>query len=127
VVRVGVTRAGSYVFRCLGDLYPYGYLYNSTFQPIKPENNLITYSAGYSSGSFVLRADLDVSNAYFLVVTTVQPVTIGAFNLTITGIAEVTLTRQNCEFNIGGVSIVSMVSLNSFNAFEHTLFVGVDR
>jgi hypothetical protein len=42
--------------------------------------------------------NLTVGETYFLVPTTYQQEVIGAFNLTITGVAQVNLTKQNCEF-----------------------------
>jgi hypothetical protein len=105
VIRVDVSRAGSYLFRGRGNLSPYGYLYNRSFQPIRPETNLITYTDGSNYGSFVLRADLNVSTLYYLVVSTLEPDTVGAFNLTITGVAQVNLTKQNCEFYSAKCSI----------------------
>jgi hypothetical protein len=58
--------------------------------------NLIAYDDDSGAGAqFRFTVDLKVEGIYFLVVTTVNPNSIGPFDLIVTGVANVTLTRQN--------------------------------
>ena len=85
-----VYSTGNFVVRSSSILDTYGYLYNSSFNPLYPFDNVIA-SDDDSGGSrqFLLNVTLTYGSSYILVVTTYAPGIIGDYSVTALGPATI--------------------------------------
>ena len=72
---------------------PYGYIYKSDFDPLKPfVNLLLQHDGSCNDEQFKLIIDLEVNIRYVLVITTRYPNTIGNFSISISGPENISFT-----------------------------------
>lgn len=95
VLKVVASVAGIYTFTNKASVGTYSYLYLPSFNAASPEENL--FSTGYrldTQNEYVISINLESDTAYYLVVTTSEYLQTGEYQLTATGPAKVTLTRN---------------------------------
>lgn len=85
---------GTYRFQSSGGMYCYGLLYDDTFDPLRPNMNLLA-SDGENTDRyhFEINASLQTQKKYNLVVTTHGESMTGEFSIIASGPARVTLDR----------------------------------
>lgn len=95
-VQVTVTTGGTYTFQSGSGMDDYGYLYQGSFSSSSPGNNIIT-SDDDSGGSnrFRFSQSLQAGTTYILVITTYGSGSVGSISVTVSGPAQVSLTRLN--------------------------------
>ncbi|CAF1054190.1 unnamed protein product [Adineta steineri] len=81
-IKITVLTTGVYAIRCSSTIDTYGYMYNSTFNPVDPNQNLLS-SDDDSGGNdqFMLANILQPMTKYILIVTTYAKSVTGRFTL----------------------------------------------
>jgi hypothetical protein len=93
-IEVHVYQNSTYGFDSDSTMIIYGYIYKDAFDPLDPENNLLTQSNWSSCGyHFQLAAYLQINKTYMLVVTTFDPNIQGSFTVFVTGPYNISLSR----------------------------------
>ena len=89
-IRLTASVTGLYVIRSSGTADVYGYLYQSSFNMLRPFENLLAEDDETGeSWQFRIAASIQASNTYILVFTTYAPNTQATFAVTVTGPALV--------------------------------------
>ena len=85
-IQMNVQENSTYRFDSNSTIITYGYIYEHSFDPFNPTENLLTQS-NYSCGGyhFQLATYLQVNKIYILVVTTFEPNVQGAFSVFVYG------------------------------------------
>ena len=95
-IMINVHTTGDYSISSNGTLNTYGYLYNDTFDPTYPSNNLLQMDDnGGGSNQFKISMVLSTMVDYILVVTTSRPSAKRAFSIIVQGPAVVSLSFIN--------------------------------
>ncbi|CAF3417109.1 unnamed protein product, partial [Rotaria sp. Silwood2] len=96
--RLKISIAGYYSLKSISDMDTYGYMYNNSFVPPAPSQNLlVSNDDGAGNQQFRLYIWLDSASTYFLVVTTYDSSVTGQFTLIATGLASVTFSPMNAS------------------------------
>ncbi len=83
-----------YTIQSSSDIDTYGYIYESSFNPLNPtENLLVDDDDGGGNRQFKLYTPLYVDTKYILIVTTFLPEKIGDVNINLLVVNNVTVTR----------------------------------
>jgi hypothetical protein len=92
-VQAYASSSGNYTFTSYSYIDPVAYLYDTSFDPLNPSTNLITYddNSGINT-EFLINAALQSGRKYILVVTTAKLSTEGNVWVSIRGPASVGLT-----------------------------------
>ena len=93
-IEIKVQHKGNYNFDSNSSILLYGYIYENSFDPSYPNENLLTQS-NFTCGQyrFKIITDLQVNIKYILVVTTFSSNVRGLFTLLVTGPQNITLNR----------------------------------
>lgn len=95
-IEIHVTKTSNYTILSSSTLGLYGYLYNKTYNPSFPDENLLLSSlADVDVGQFGLTLILEANNSYILVVTSAVENSIGAYLLTAVGLGRVSFSSAN--------------------------------
>ena len=91
---VTISLPGTYRFQSSGRMNCYGLLYDDTFDPLRPNQNLLASDDG-SNGRhhFEINAVLQAQKTYTLVVSTYGASMTGEFSIIASGAAQVMLNR----------------------------------
>ncbi|CAF1199514.1 unnamed protein product [Adineta steineri] len=93
-IEVNVSKVGNYSFGSYGINNTYGYIYNNSFNPFNPAENLIFDDGfGCDNYKFHLKVYIQPNITYILVVTTFYPNVKGNFSVHVTGPGSVILNR----------------------------------
>lgn len=93
-IQVHVMMNGKYIIGSISNIYTFGYIYNGSFNPFNPDENVLSKNyKGCSSNQFKLIVDLQANTTYILVVTTNHPYVTGAFSIFVSGPKTVSLNR----------------------------------
>jgi hypothetical protein len=94
-VQVRVSTSGTFSLISKSSIDTYGYLYNSSFNPLSPSSNLIVQDDdGAGNGQFNLKTFLESRLIYILVATTFDPRKIGSFSVSASGSGSVTFSAS---------------------------------
>ena len=92
-LRFDVEMSGIYRFQRESKIYMYGYLYRDTFDPTKPDQNLLSENGRIClAGILWLNASLCSNATYILVPTTDVPARTGVFKIHAFGAANITFS-----------------------------------
>ncbi len=92
-IQVRVGTHGTFSLTSKSSVDTYGYLYNSSFDPLSPSSNLLLQDdEGGNNGQFKLTSFLELDFIYILVATTFDPDTIGSFSISASGPGSVTFS-----------------------------------
>ena len=92
-LRIEVATSGIYRFQSESKIYMYGYLYRHTFDPAKPEKNLLLENDRICSVRILwLNASLSSNTTYILIATTDVPARTGVFTIYAVGAANITFS-----------------------------------
>jgi hypothetical protein len=92
-IQTTIYTAGIYIFSSSSSIDTFGYLYESSFNPSYPSDNMITYdNDGAGDQQFQISRYLQSGRIYILVVTTYSSGTTGSFSIRATGPASLDLT-----------------------------------
>ncbi|CAF1338358.1 unnamed protein product [Adineta steineri] len=93
-IKINVSVAGTYTIACSSSIDTYGFLFNTTFDPTHPTENLLLYDDdGAGNQQFKLVYFLQPSINYTVIATTYAPFISGSFSLIVTGPGVVYFTR----------------------------------
>ena len=114
-LRVTTPTSGTYTFTSESWMDTYGYLYQDSFDPAYPSQNLMTYNDD-SGGNrqFLLTAYLSYGSTYTLIITTAGRSLVGSFSIRVSGpslvgLLEFTLSTS-ISIGIAGECIKQHVS-----------------
>jgi hypothetical protein len=98
-IEVNVQETGNYSFGSISNIQTYGYIYEDSFDPFNPTQNLLSQD-GYGCGmyKFQFTTWLQVNTTYVLVVTTFFPNVQGNFSVHVIGPNNVSLNRTSEYF-----------------------------
>lgn len=98
-IQVNVQETGNYSFGGVSNIKTYGYIYNNSFDPFNPIENLLSQD-GYGCGTFKFQftVHLQVNTTYVLVVTTFSPNVQGNFSVYVVGPNNVSLNSTSEYF-----------------------------
>ena len=92
-MQFNVKESGIYRFQSESKIYMYGYLYRDTFDPTKPDQNLLSENGRIcSAGILWLNASLSSNATYILIATTDVPARTGVFTICAFGASNVTFS-----------------------------------
>jgi hypothetical protein len=95
-IEAHVSKAGNYSFGSSGTNNTYGLIYNNSFNPFNPAENLLSEDGfGCVEYQFHLKVHIQPNITYILVVTTFYPNVKGDFLVHVTGPGNVTLNRTS--------------------------------
>jgi hypothetical protein len=91
-IQVHVQETGNYSFGSFSTIATHGYIYNNSFDPFKPTENIPSDDGVRCDDyRFQVRVQLQVDFTYILVVTTFDPNVKGNFSVHVTGPRNVSL------------------------------------
>ena len=96
VFRLNISITGYYSLKWIGNMDAFRYLYNNSFVPPAPSQNVV--ASNHDSGDnqqFHLYIWLDSVTTYYLVVTTNNPIVTGQYTVIAMGLASVTFSPMN--------------------------------
>ena len=122
-IQLFVRKSAVYTVSSGASIYLHCSLYNNSFNPNNPSNNLITFASHSDTNrnpSFSTYLNTGVT--YILVVTTVNPYVTGSFNITVSGVGLSTLsgltitttTTITTEATTTGESVKKSTSTDTF-------------
>jgi hypothetical protein len=92
-LQVTIASSGNYTFTSVSSMNTYGYLYNGSFDPSHPSQNLtMSNDDGGFNRQFLLTVRLFCGMSYVLVVTTYDPMVTGNFSVTVSGPSSVDIS-----------------------------------
>jgi hypothetical protein len=93
-IQVVVSTSDTYTFTSTSSFNAYGCLYDGSFNPLSPSQNLIASDddSGGSNGQFQISRSLQSGRIYILVVTTYSASITGSFSIRATGPASAAMT-----------------------------------
>ncbi len=93
-IQVVVSTTGTYTFTSTSSFDAYGYLYDGSFNPLSPSQNLITSDddSGGGNGQFQITRSFQSGRTYILVATTYSASITGSFSIRATGPASAAMT-----------------------------------
>lgn len=95
-IQVDVQETGNYSFAGISGIKIYGYIYNNSFNPFSPTENLLSDSGvECDKYRFQIIVYLQVNITYVLVVTTFSPKEQGNFSVHVTGPGNITLNQTS--------------------------------
>ena len=93
LIELNVDTNGLYRIQCISQIFVYAYLYNNTFDRLNPSINLITFDYDtISNPNLSFSSELNVDNLYQLLITTVNPLIIGSFEIIVSGPGQTTFS-----------------------------------
>lgn len=93
-IEVKLIESGYYSFRSYSSMDSYGLIYQKTFNPLKPSENLLHAEDDSDSDTqFTLNVRLSDAMTYVLIMTTYQLKETGVFSILIRGPSQVTFKR----------------------------------
>ncbi len=93
-IQVHVEETGNYSFTSISSIKTYGYIYNNSFNPFNPNENLLSDNdVKCDKYQFQLKVYLQINVTYILVVTTFSPKEIGNFSVHATGPGNISLNQ----------------------------------
>ena len=98
-ILVNVSGAGDFIIMSESSINTYGYLYENSFDPFDTSSNLLVENDNSSSSNdqFKLKAFLQPSIVYILVVTTFAPNVVGNFSIVAWGVSLIDLHRVSSD------------------------------
>ena len=115
--QIRVHSNGSYRFLSVSSVDTYGYLYAGSFNPAMPyENLIIRDDDSGGNNQFQFRYFLETNQTYFLIFTTYDSLVTGSFNLIVSGLTSVNITKvnYNSSFANGTTCKLSYVGVRIF-------------
>ena len=95
-IEINVTMTGNYTILCNSTKDTYGYIYNNSFDPSFPNQNLLSFNDdGGGDQQFIFRTFLQTITQYILVVTTNRVSVTGAFSIIATGPELLSFSKIN--------------------------------
>ena len=101
-IQVNVNETAYYSIESNSSVDTFGYIYEDSFNPFNPSENLLSQSNDQCNDQFKLVTNLQVSSTYVLVVTTFGPNVTGEISIIVSGPNNVSFNpiSEYCYYSI---------------------------